>query len=367
MALDIGLATDLIYEAAVVPSLWPQALDVLSRQMGAIGTVLFTLSRGQSRWVASDGLRQGFSDLESKGLIAGNIRLARTIERGLTQVPVSDYDLLDDEEMNRDPLYGHIRKKGWGWFIGSAIEVPGGDQLVYNVERALKDGPFGADELVEMGAVHPHIARAGILAARIGLERTRAAAEALGVIGLPCGVISSSNRLLLSNALFEAYVPSLILDRQDRVHLANSRADAMLVSALKRVSMAPLPLGPLSIPVPASIDQPATVVHVLPVRRAANDVFSGASCLLVATPVARKAMPSAALIQGLFDLTAKEAMIAQGIGSGATLNDVAASANISVNTVKTHMKSIFGKTGVTRQADLVAQLSDIVLERPHGR
>ncbi|HEX9448954.1 MAG TPA: helix-turn-helix transcriptional regulator [Dongiaceae bacterium] len=58
----------------------------------------------------------------------------------------------------------------------------------------------------------------------------------------------------------------------------------------------------------------------------------------------------------LFHLTAAEARVATLIANGTRLDDVATELEISLNTVRTHLRHIFEKTGVERQADLILLL-----------
>ncbi|TXH36440.1 MAG: LuxR family transcriptional regulator [Rhodospirillaceae bacterium] len=55
----------------------------------------------------------------------------------------------------------------------------------------------------------------------------------------------------------------------------------------------------------------------------------------------------------LFRLTAAEARVAGLIANGTHLDDIAEQLDVSLNTVRTHLRHIFEKTGVERQADLV--------------
>ena len=49
------------------------------------------------------------------------------------------------------------------------------------------------------------------------------------------------------------------------------------------------------------------------------------------------------------------------------LANAAANLGLSVNTLKSHLKAIFAKTGVTRQADLVKQVAGFIGPvRPEG-
>lgn len=63
------------------------------------------------------------------------------------------------------------------------------------------------------------------------------------------------------------------------------------------------------------------------------------------------------VLQGLFDLTAAEARIARHLLEGSTASDIAANDEVSINTVRSQIRSILVKTGVSRQTDLIGLLS----------
>lgn len=59
-------------------------------------------------------------------------------------------------------------------------------------------------------------------------------------------------------------------------------------------------------------------------------------------------------LQEAFGLTEREARVAASIGSGRSMQEVAAELQISVSTVRTHLQNVFLKTGVNTQQKLVA-------------
>ena len=59
------------------------------------------------------------------------------------------------------------------------------------------------------------------------------------------------------------------------------------------------------------------------------------------------------LVRQLFDLTPAEAAVARRLASGLSLEDAATSLDISRNTARAHLRSIFSKSGITRQTELV--------------
>jgi DNA-binding CsgD family transcriptional regulator len=179
---------------------------------------------------------------------------------------------------------------------------------------------------------------------------------ALQLLGLPGAVLRGRGVLHAANPLFEELLPELAQDRRDRLHLADANADRLFAEALAHMSSARgVPVN--SIPIPPSPGRLPHVLHVLPVCGAARDVFSQATALVVITPIDRATVPGAEVLQGLFDLTPAEARIARAIGEAQTIEELAQTLQISRETVRTQLKAVLAKTGVSRQSELVSLLA----------
>ena len=70
--------------------------------------------------------------------------------------------------------------------------------------------------------------------------------------------------------------------------------------------------------------------------------------------------PSHELVRRLFGFTSAEVALALLLTNGLTLDEAAAELNIRKNTARAHLRSIFSKTGVTRQTMLVRLLLNSV-------
>jgi DNA-binding CsgD family transcriptional regulator len=70
--------------------------------------------------------------------------------------------------------------------------------------------------------------------------------------------------------------------------------------------------------------------------------------------------PSERALRELFGLTPAEATITVQLARGSSLAQVAARHRLSSNTVHTHLKNIFGKTGINRQSQLTAVILNSV-------
>jgi len=78
------------------------------------------------------------------------------------------------------------------------------------------------------------------------------------------------------------------------------------------------------------------------------------AAVFINTPEPRPPPDLRALAQ-TYGLTPAEARVAERLLAGAAnLAEVAASLDVSHATVKTHLSQVFAKTGVSRQADLIA-------------
>ena len=85
--------------------------------------------------------------------------------------------------------------------------------------------------------------------------------------------------------------------------------------------------------------------------------FFGEPCALITVEEPKpRDLPTDGTLQLAFGLTAAEAKLALHIGKGATLGDAADALSVSKLTARTQLKSIFSKTDVRRQAELVAKI-----------
>ncbi len=78
---------------------------------------------------------------------------------------------------------------------------------------------------------------------------------------------------------------------------------------------------------------------------------------MIATPVDRSVVPTAEVLQALFDLTPAESKVARAIAEGKTIEAIALSSGLSRETIRTQVAAVLSKTGLKRQAELVALLS----------
>ena len=359
---DFDALVDLIYEAAVVPEIWPEVLDRVAAATGSVGAIILAEGRHGLRWRATGALLTHLPEAIAGGLMAVNPRPGRALALGHSGF-VHDLDLFTHAEMDADPMYGFLRARGLGWCTGVAIPTVGDDAVIFSWERAFAAGPFDPEAVRALDPLRAHLARAGLIAARLGLAQARSVVATLDSLGLPAAILSPRNQVVAANALFAGLVPAVVQDRGDRLHLSDPRADRLLVRALAAPTPAGDPDAVASIPIAARDERAAMIAHLVPVRGAARDVFAAAETILVLADLRQGRAPPAELMQGLFDLTPAEARVARGLADGHTVGTLAGRHGVSSATIRTQLKAIFAKTGTARQADLVAMLAGAAIGR----
>jgi DNA-binding CsgD family transcriptional regulator len=355
---------DKIYEAAFVPDLWEGALEVASRLSdSASGAIFMFSSDSPVRGRLSDvppvhrnpggNIRSLFDEF-----IAGDTwKFSDVVQRMCDMQPASFVqveDFLTAEEIEHDPVRIQLRAVGIGAHLCSAVAMPSGELVTFVFQRWTRDGAYVQASVDRLDQLRPHFARAGLVSARLGMEQARATVSALEAIGLPAAVMTASGRVLTANVLLENMPSVFIATALGGMALANASADTLFQQAVAHNQHDRVVR---SIPIPAKEDQPALVIHLLPLRRAAHEIFSGADILVAATAMSASAIvPSPTLLAGLFDLTPAESRLAAALSQGRPLKDAAFDLNITVKTSRTYLERVFAKTGTRQQSQLVALL-----------
>jgi len=347
---------DRIYEAGLIPSLWPEVLSEIGIAIGGNGGLLFAVRDGYISAVNSNNFDQTMPLFLTEGWSERDPLLPRAAALNYAGF-LNDGDLLSDEEIATNEVYCNFyRRHGIGYRAGTIIPIPSGDSIAIVMPRHQDNGPVPRDVVSFLDDLRPHLARASLTASRLGFEHARAQADALQAIGLPGAVLRERGRLLAANGLFEALMPSLFHDRAERLTLTDAAADELFLAAVGTPLLGNNRVVE-SVAIAAAMDRVPMVLHVIPVRGLARDIFTRATFMLVVTPVDRGAVPSAEVLQGLFDLTPAEAQVARGVAQAESIDALAATIGVARETVRSQLKAVLSKTGLSRQQELVSLLA----------
>ncbi|WP_162895067.1 helix-turn-helix transcriptional regulator [Rhizobium terrae] len=350
---------DRLYEAALVPELWTETCERLAREARSDTATIFTVdTRGNHRYVTTPNIAEGFAQFVQSEHRLNNIRPLRAMER----FPFSfarDIDLLSREEFEKDAIRrDFIIPGGMEWEAGWAFQEPTGHIIVITLMRANGRDHFSTDELARLDLLKPDLARAAYISSRLAFNEARSMTETLSILGLPAAVIGDDGQAIAMNREMEALSPRIRTGAGDRLVLEAPGANALLDEAILRYTAEAVPVVQ-SVPLMSRDAAPALILHLLPVRRAARDIFSRSMAILAVTAVGRVGPPDMRVLCGLFDLTPAEARVARGIAMAQTPETTAAALGISLETARSHLKRIMQKTGTSRQAELVLLLSGL--------
>lgn len=361
---DTADLIDGLYEAAVIPEQWPRILELVSQQTNAAFGTVFIYREGVHKFVGTPESERLVSDYVALNQPKLNSRMDRSLALNSPGF-MTDHDFFTESEIANDPFYrDFMYPRGYGWVACTHFPLPNGDMVSVSFERLKERGPFESTTIAALDAMRPHFGRSAVLSARLGLERAKGMAQALNEVGIPAAVLKPNGSVYVGNESFSKLIPHVVLDRRDRACLADPAADPLLGEAIARLATRGVKIEVASIPVAARDGMPPIIFHLVPVRGAANDVFSHGLALLIATPVDRAAVPTAEVLQGLFDLTPAEARVARSIAKGKTIEGIALVHGVSRETIRTQLAAVLAKTGLNRQAELVALLSGKGLPGP---
>jgi DNA-binding CsgD family transcriptional regulator len=341
-----------IYEAALIPEYWPKVLARLGEFSDSAGAGLLCMNERGVQFVCAPILEDVFGRFVSENWDARNSRRGNVVAKGLVGLPrfVNEDDYLAPGEAETDPMINELfRPAGFGWASGFIQALPHGDLAVLNLEQFYDRGPIRGDALARLNVIYPHLARAAMFAARSDFARIKSAVDTLATVGLPAAAMTPSGRVVVANDGFAEASHVWTTRGGERLGLHDHVADLMLTEALASIGQ---PKSQRSIPLRAAPGEPITgVVQVVPIRRAAHDIFGSSTAIVILSEL-KGQTAGATLIHSLFDLTPAEIAVSQAIAAGQTAIQIAATTGRSVATVRNQLRSAMSKTGSTRQIEL---------------
>jgi DNA-binding CsgD family transcriptional regulator len=366
---------DLVYDAATEPELWSSVLTELSDATGSQGGVLF----GQST-------RKVFFDYNGR-LDVDRIRVYQ--EQHLSNVwseymfrqpagrLVGSDEIVPLATLQKTAFFNDIlRPQDLAHSVMAKLFGDDDFHGAFNICRSERQGPMdeGGRRLI-VGMV-PHLRRAVALGFRLDGYRAIQRAEYVVLDQLASGVIllGQRNRILYLNAAARLLgLEGGALSLRGGTLRARSQAHAKRLDDLILGAQQGLPASAMSIPRIGN-GQLLTVlissVRSRDIERFADMSMPDAAVLVfVVDPVNSSGM-SISWVMDAFGLTPAEARVALAASSGAAIPVVAMSLQLSQNTIKTHLRRIYAKTGTSRQAELarvIASLGQLKSDDPGSK
>ncbi len=273
--------------------------------------------------------------------------------------------VVDDDTFEQSRLYREFfGPQGWYHLINAVFDVSGQVVLSLTLTRAKQVGPYGQAEIDLLRRLVPHMRRS------MQLFRQLRQVSDLGQVlvdtldFLPVGVVLAGTegdvfatnrtaRELLANQ------DGLQLTRGGRLLAARPETDGRLQEMIAKAAGVGLadrgPVGTLTVPSSDGSQDLGLMVFSAGGTASGQVQPDGCAAIYLSDP-AQRIETAEPVLQGLYGLTRAEARLAADLVRGHTLEQAATERGVSLNTVRTHLKRVFAKTGTTRQADLVSLL-----------
>jgi DNA-binding CsgD family transcriptional regulator/PAS domain-containing protein len=367
MASDAELRrlTAAIYEAAVDPKAWRTFLRMLADSVegGATSLLLFDTNRmtgNIGHTVNMDPVLQRryaehYSSIDGWGLGAQKMYL----EQGRV---FTGEELWPEERVPKGEFYSDwLRPLNCFHQFGGVILRQGSLHCVVASMRSKRAGPFGVKETAVLKQLLPHLQRAVQFQRKMaGIDLiAKAAMSALDHLSQGVLVVEMSGKVIFLNRAAEGIINSkdgLSIQRsvlstaipQEARHLQKLIRDASRLKVRDTKNAGAMAVSRPSLKRPFSV-----LVTPVPGDCMFTDITRPCAIVFVTDPEVLPEADKHTLCR-IYGVTKAEAEIALRLTEGKSLADVCDLLDISRNTAKTHLKSLFDKLGVHRQGELVA-------------
>lgn len=274
-------------------------------------------------------------------------------------------ELLPDAALRTSEYYHqYLKPVGVLHILGADIGAPGDFQARLRFSRGPEEPAFSADDKALCALLVPHLERAIAIHARLNRTESERDLFAGAVAQLDVGTIllDEHGKFLKANA-----PASQILAERDglqvshqQLELASRQRTQELQQAIRRVLSSAhrneaAVVEALRVQRPSGRADLGLMVRMVPQYQWAESQSRPAVAIFISDPEQSGAASQQALTQ-LFGLTRAEAALATLLTRGLALQEAAAELQISPHTARAQLRSIFSKTGVTRQAELIRLL-----------
>jgi DNA-binding CsgD family transcriptional regulator len=347
----------LIYDAALEPEAWEAVAAGLARFVGVRAVILSHL-RLDALWVGqtwAHGLDPARVRDWLREEIAGRSVYARA------SVIAPEGHMMDLRAAGGGSVLWHdpgvetlMTPLGLREACGGAVLRDAGMLSAVSCFDEGRRGPLEEEVFARLRAVIPHLRRAMAIHQRVARlrEDRRLVDEALARIAVALAILTPDLRVLFTNCEAER-----ILAERDGLHLTDGRlrlGDSAATNALSAAvsKVQPAGIGDTFLYVPRPSGKPPLTLCIGYASATADR--GAAATLYISDPASPRVLPPASRLAARFGLTEAEAEVARLAAMGLSMPAAATTLDVSVNTVRTHLKSVYGKTEVHSQAALTS-------------
>jgi DNA-binding CsgD family transcriptional regulator len=367
-----------LYSCPTSPGRWSVALDELCRTLRVCSAVVQIIrpedGRPRSRWMVRDSRSEAARALHDRYFSDGvNPRfLVRRAPPSTDQQVFRDSDIFE----SNDPLLADLKVRlaaaGLGRYLSARMLMPGNEGLTLVVHRDPNDEQdYTKREERVVLELMPHLRQAIELASTLHaaqrqasdlhetIDSFRFALMICDADGSVCWSNTAAQRILARRQALWLNGSKLLTTHSSkqttevRAAIAHAALDASGCSDPQLFALGDNGPSALQIRVQA-LERPRSPYDT---QRRENP--EGRALIVLCDPTSEASLPPD-LLKRLFGLSPAESRLASALCVGATLNEYAAHAGVTISTARYQLKQVMAKTHVSKQSQLVQRLCSSV-------
>ncbi|MBO4226642.1 helix-turn-helix transcriptional regulator [Bradyrhizobium neotropicale] len=353
--------THALSAAAVDPSLWTMALETVAACTGSYGVAVFPVAGPLPFLSSAPSMEESFDVYVRDGWINRDERyrgVAKFIRNGVA----TDDDCVDAEVRKRSPYYQEFLRP-CGFTDWAGVRIGRGD-LVWNlsIQRTSDQGPFSNAELNWLARISNALDSIVQTSVTLGMAKGEAALHAFDFSDQAAILLDRRGSVVRPNAAAERMIGEDLQISAGKVVCSNAPATDRLNRAIKALlwSQQTSTTPPVVFP---KASGGKLVIYPMRLPGLTNSPLSAFHAILVIADTDAADTAATTTLRDAFDLTAAEARLAIAIATGKDLDSFSVERQISKETVRNQLKSIFLKTGTNRQAQLAVTLATLIPNR----
>ena len=357
-----------IYDAALDENYWPEVIQKLSKclnsERGALRLLDHNLDDVEQMY--SYNRDAAWSNIYNEYYMAFDPWLT-FFSHASSDLFVSTHQVLTNKEYESLEFHADfIKPQKLHYGMGGIFSISNKVSCYLSFQRDKKQSGFAPDCVESIRLLSRHIQKSVLIN-----EKTRdinfenhLLRDGLNQINSPLLLVNKSGTILYINGLAEQLIaqqPGISIRNNKlliRANPENEKLQLLLRHATRKISDPDIrQAGALFYRDPHTQKSVSILVSPVSPEKSNHDTSSGNCALVFLGSNQHHSSISSEIIMSLYDLSPAESRLVEHLCMGLTLEQIAAKFSLSKNTLRSQLRACFGKTGVSRQSDLINQVN----------
>ena len=362
-ALDFTPVEQAFAAAAVDPTFWSRALDVVTEQTNSHGALLLRISGDHFPDVpASERVARATEIYFRDGWHKRDERF-RGVAKLLREGVIDDLDCVTADQMKQLPFYQEfLAPAGLRWF--ACIKIACGEDIWgLSIQRNKYQEPFSVEQKLQLAELSRSLSGTAAVSRALGFAAADAALEAFEISQSAAVLLNRRAEVIRTNSAADRLLTRDLRICARRLTSADPSATAAIERALHRLlwsTQGDALIPPIPMPRRAL---PPILAYPIRLAKITQHVFTDCHAVVLLVEPGVRSKPQEAALRAAFGLSPAEARLAARLATGETLSAICDDLGIAKETGRRELKTIFAKTGARRQHELVALTASLEISR----